>query len=664
MSRGTTAAVLVVGLAAVVTGTGARASTIGRTRRPITVAARARGREARTALGLRTSSPSEQTISSEPVLPLPSLPVASDRSDSLSGTLSGVAGALANPIDAGAGTLAGAGLGAIDSWVLTGAGAALTATAGAISQTTAPRLQSTWFSASYWHVAGLATLLTLPFLFAAAVQALLRSDLALLLRSAFCYLPLAMVGLSLAAPLTMLLLSATDELCAAVSPAGETGGAHFLSSAALAATGISSFDGSDFLAFVVGLFTVAAALALLLEMLIREAAVYVVVLMLPLAFAAMVWPARRIWAIRMLELLVSLILSKFAVVAVLALGGAAYGDGTNDPSRLLTAMALVLLSTFAPWAMLRLIPFTEIAAGAGGALRSETPRLRSTATAATELGGLAAEWLPSVISSMRERANDAGQQVTRTPNERGLTSGTADLDGAGARELAAGANAAHPEAEPGPAAHAASDTGPEPSAGTHAASDTGAEPSAGTHAASGTGAWLPGSVDGPEPGSASARSGADSSSPGPARRSETTAGIGIESADPDAAARTEGASPPSAAGSAAGGSLLGPARVGQDARAAQSSGELAGEPPQGIEALLQAPNHSMELQLGSDGGWPPSIRAVQDAAGSQVRGAPGATATVSTRDQLLVSGEHAPHRKGAEHHDPLPQPQPDESGLL
>ncbi len=653
MSRGTAAAVLVVGLAAVVIGTGgARASTVGRTRQPIAVAARARGREARIALGLRTSSPSEQTISSEPVSPLPSLPVASARSDSLSGTLSGVAGALANPIGAGAGTLAGAGLGAIDSWVLNGAGAALTATAGAISQTTAPRLQSTWFSSSYWRVAGLATLLTLPFLFAAAVQALLRSDLALLLRAAFCYLPLAMVGLSLAAPLTMLLLSATDELCAAVSPTGETGGAHFLSSAALAATGVSAFDGSDFLAFVVGLFTVAAALALLLEMLIREAAVYVVVLMLPLAFAAMVWPARRIWAIRMLELLVSLILSKFAVVAVLALGGAAYGDGTSDPSRLLTAMALVLLSTFAPWAMLRLIPFTEIAAGAGGALRSEAPRLRSTAAAATELGGLAAEWLPSVISSMREHAHDAGQQVTRTPDERALTSGTADLGAAGAREPAAGANAAHPEAEPGPSADAASGTGAEPSAGTDAASGTGAEPGADASAPLRAGAE-PDSEPSTEPGS-----------PGAARRSETTAGIGIESADPDAAARNEGASPPSSAGSAAGDSLPRPESAGQDAPAAESSGELAGGPPQGIEALLQAPHHSRELQLGSDGGWPPSIRAVQDATGLQVRGAPAATATVSTGDQPLMSGEHAPHRKGAEHHDPLPQPQPDESGLL
>ena len=62
-----------------------------------------------------------------------------------------------------------------------------------------------------------------------------------------------------------------------------------------------------------------------IELLIREAAVYVIVLMLPLFFAAMVWPARRVWAVRAVEMLVALILSKFAIVAVLSLGGAALG---------------------------------------------------------------------------------------------------------------------------------------------------------------------------------------------------------------------------------------------------------------------------------------------------------------------------------------------------
>ena len=52
-----------------------------------------------------------------------------------------------------------------------------------IGAATAPNLESTWFSATYWRVAALAAMLTVPFLFAAALQAVARADLALLARS-------------------------------------------------------------------------------------------------------------------------------------------------------------------------------------------------------------------------------------------------------------------------------------------------------------------------------------------------------------------------------------------------------------------------------------------------------------------------------------------------
>ena len=118
-----------------------------------------------------------------------------------------------------------------------------------------------------------------------------------------------------------------------VSATAVNGGAAFLDQAAAAAGNVSALDGSPFFAVIVGLFAVMAALALALELIIRSAAVYVVVLMLPLAFAAMVWPARRIWAVRLVELLVSLILSKFVIVAVLSLAGAAFGGGHHRTPR-------------------------------------------------------------------------------------------------------------------------------------------------------------------------------------------------------------------------------------------------------------------------------------------------------------------------------------------
>jgi hypothetical protein len=339
--------------------------------------------------------------------------------DSLSGVASGVAHGIAGtvlaPVTAGLGAAAGVGLAALDSWVLNGAGAALREAAGVIGATTAPRLESAWFSSEYWRVAGFAALLTVPFLFAAAVQAIVASDLALLVRAAFCYLPLALLAVALAAPLTMLLLAATDQMCAAVSAAGTGGGARFLTDAA-ALGAVDPLGGTAFLAFAVGALTVAGALALAIEMLIREAAVYVVVLMLPLAFAAFVWPARRIWAIRTVELLVALILSKFAIVAVLSLAGAAFGAaGGTGPARLLTAMALVILAAFAPWGIVRLLPFTELASGAASEIRSTPPRAVKSATsmadAATSLGafGGGADWTQGLPATMADEARAAGQ---------------------------------------------------------------------------------------------------------------------------------------------------------------------------------------------------------------------------------------------------------------
>jgi hypothetical protein len=328
------------------------------------------------------------------------------------GTLSGIAGGdpLGGAATGAADTVAGLGLHAISSWVLNGTKAALQEVASVIGAATAPNLESTWFSGTYWRVAALAAILTIPFLCAAAVQSLARSDLMLLAKVVFGYLPLSLIGVSLAAPLTMLLLAATDQMSAAVSATAITGGAGFLDKAATAAGAMSALNGSPFFAVVVGMLAVMAALGVALELLVRAAAVYVVVLMLPLAFAAMVWPARRIWATRLVELLVSLILSKFVIVAVLSLAGAAFAGSNTGISQLLTAMALLLLSAFAPWALLRILPFTELAAGAAGMLRSELPHAGGRALAfASMAGGGAEEMAAALPARLRRQASEIDQ---------------------------------------------------------------------------------------------------------------------------------------------------------------------------------------------------------------------------------------------------------------
>jgi hypothetical protein len=227
----------------------------------------------------------------------------------------------------------------------------------------------------------------------------------------------------------------------------------------------------------------AGTLALWLELLVREAAVYVIVMMLPLAFAALVWPARRAWAIRAVELLVALILSKFAIVAVLSLGGAALSHSAGGVSfgGAMAGFALIVMGAFAPWALLRLLPLHELAAGAAGSLRGE---LRSGSVAATDhaLGragdahyGWGSDWAGSLTAGMRRQAQEAEPSTNGAAAEHGrllelggVDSGamgrasepaSADSAGPGA-EAVAGSGHPEPASDPGPAAEPVFRPGP------------------------------------------------------------------------------------------------------------------------------------------------------------------------------------------------------------
>jgi hypothetical protein len=447
---------------------------------------------------------------------------------------------------AGSAATTAVGLAAIGAWVIGGAKFALDETAKVLGTSTSPQLQSTWFSSAYWRMAGIAALLTLPFLFAAAIQALVRSDLALLARAAFGYLPLALLAVGIAAPLTMLLLAASDEMSAIVSAAAGNAGAHFLEVAGATIGALSLASRSPFLAFLVGLLTAAGALTLWVELLLREAAVYVIVLMLPLVFAALVWPARRVWAIRAVELLVALVLSKFAIVAVLALGGAALNDGvSHGATALLVGLVLVVLGAFAPWALLALLPLHELASGAMGSLRSQTRPLGGSLANADSRASLTEDWLDQLPDHMRAAAG-AADQFDRA---------------AGARATLA----------------ALADGTTDPSSGGEAASSADAE------------------VDGPDHGATGAASGSaplDSAGPGAwSTGSDATAQRGGSAGDAsDSVAGSAGAGSGGSGGAGGGGG-------GGAADQTEGQGDAAGERLPGIGAVYQEPDLSRTLTL-------------------------------------------------------------------
>jgi hypothetical protein len=123
----------------------------------------------------------------------------------------------------------------------------------------------------------------------------------------------------------------------------------------------------------------------------------------------MVWPARRIWAVRAVELLVALILSKFAIVAVLSLGGAALSESAEQLSvtGIMAGAVLITLAAFSPWAMVRLLPLAEVASGAAGSLRGELRQGDAAAGSAQARAVMADDWAQAATARMRRDAGDA-----------------------------------------------------------------------------------------------------------------------------------------------------------------------------------------------------------------------------------------------------------------
>jgi hypothetical protein len=399
------------------------------------------------------------------------------RPDSVLGIVKKVAGVVTDPVGGAVGAVAGFSLAAIVSWVLGGAGSALHEAATLIGKTTTPQLGDAWFSSTYGHMWEIATLLTLPFLCAAAVQAMLHSDLAMLARVALGYLPLAMIAIGIGIPLTSNLLAASDAISNVIERAAGGAGTAFLTKTSSILGGLSTLAGSPFVAFLVGFFVAAGALVLWLELLLREVAVYVIVLSLPLVFAAFVWPARRVWAIRAVEMLVALILAKIAIVSVLALGAGAleHGASSSSTASLLSGVALVMLGVFAPWALVKLMPLGELAASAAGPLQGHLSTAKQLGgSIASPWADAGAEWGRDLLTRMkpadstptnpspdlgsRERGGATdGVQRADGDSESGPLQGTADESGgpvAGAPGIA-GDGAPHESAPPGESAEPA-----------------------------------------------------------------------------------------------------------------------------------------------------------------------------------------------------------------
>jgi hypothetical protein len=261
---------------------------------------------------------------------------------------------------------------------------------GLINGSTSPNVvNARWFGSQYRVMLALAVVISLPILLVSVAQAIVRVDAMQAIRSAFVYLPIAAIFSAVGPALAQILIDSSDWMSTAISHNAAANAQRFMTDTGswLGAIGAGTVNPAApvFGVLLGAIVVVLGAFSIWLELLLRSAAIYVAVLFLPLAFAAMVWPTAGRWCRRLIEFLIAIIFAKVFIVAIIdmAAAGLAGGGLADKFEGVLAGGALLLMAAFTPIALLRLIPLAEAAVVTAGQQRAALRQATQGATAFT-----------------------------------------------------------------------------------------------------------------------------------------------------------------------------------------------------------------------------------------------------------------------------------------
>ena len=280
--------------------------------------------------------------------------------------IDGAVGAVGDVAGAGIEAAGGAVMGGLTDWVAGGAAWLVNRAARLLERSTRPALGSTWFQRQYRAMIGLAVALSLASLLGALLQATLRHDVAGMARSALLALPASLLLCFVAVTLVEVALGVTDWMSAQVLQRFERDTGEFFADVGevLVPASITGSPLPGFLLFLGALVTALATFVVWLELVMREAAIYVAVAFLPLCLAAMIWGRTAHWCRRLVEVLSAIILAKLTIAVSVALAAGAMGHGRAGEGGLTALMAgcaVMLIAALTPWLLLRLVPIAETA---------------------------------------------------------------------------------------------------------------------------------------------------------------------------------------------------------------------------------------------------------------------------------------------------------------
>ena len=299
--------------------------------------------------------------------------------DACNSVTDGAVEAVISPVKSALKGIAGGILGQITTWVSEGASWLMGEVIAEIDKTTTPQLTTKGFLSEYARMAQVASVLAAAMFVMALMEAVVQGSWAVLGKAVFVSVPLAFVGTSVAFVLVQLMFVVTDGMSHAVTVATQEHSTHFFKAAigdlshaggkaggavAEVAQGpgtgtVGEAAGATavplFVTFVMAIVGAFAAFCVWIELWFRDASVYVVVLFMPLAAAAAISPRWAHVLRRYVEVIVTVIGSKFVIVSVVALAASLISEEGASFEHILAASALLLVACFCPLVFFRLV---------------------------------------------------------------------------------------------------------------------------------------------------------------------------------------------------------------------------------------------------------------------------------------------------------------------
>ncbi len=238
-------------------------------------------------------------------------------------------------------------------------------------------------------VLGMSMALVLALFLVAIIRSLAAGEPGAIIRSALVDVPSAMFLMVMSVTVAWTLIRIVDEASLAVT--GDVGAAMGEFTASLVV--VEALTGAGLLGIIFGLLFVVGAIMVWLQLLVRSALIYILIVLAPLGFATRAHPGTRQIARRTIEMGIALILSKFGVAVAFGVGataiessnGVVEGDGV-DLTGMMAGVAVMLMAAFMPWLIWKVFPMVEAATAAAGVERSPVKAAVSAASLGVAAG--------------------------------------------------------------------------------------------------------------------------------------------------------------------------------------------------------------------------------------------------------------------------------------